>query len=72
MPRATTRAWTYDDTTQSGIYTAKLGFAAHAQELRRECRYAPRATWPHCDEEDCKAKSGPDIPFLYQTSWQGR
>ena len=63
-------AWSYGDTWLSGIYTARLGppagrsqsFAVNV-DTRRE---RPGRRWTRRTENNV----WPDVPFLYQTTWQ--
>ena len=63
-------AWSYNDTTRSGIYTATLG-----PPISRSQSFAVNVDTRQSDleqlsQDDLRSDVWPGIPFLYQTTWQ--
>jgi hypothetical protein len=63
-------ALTYSDTSQSGIYLAKFGPPANRSQTFAVNVDTAESDLAQIDPEDLHNETWPNIPFIYQTSWQ--
>jgi hypothetical protein len=63
-------AWSYADTTQSGIYTATLGPPVSRSQSFAVNVDIRQSDLAQLSQEDLRSDVWPGIPFLYQTTWQ--
>jgi hypothetical protein len=63
-------ALTYADTWQSGIYVAHFGSPANRSQAFAVNVDTAESDLAQIDPDDLRNETWPDIPFIYQTSWQ--
>jgi hypothetical protein len=63
-------ALTYADTLQSGIYAVQLGPPLNRSQTFAVNVDAAESDLAQIDPDDLRTETCPDIPFVYQTSWQ--
>ena len=63
-------ALTYADTWQSGIYTVHFGPPADRTQSFAVNVDTAESDLAKIDADDLRSETWPDIPFVYQTSWQ--
>ncbi len=63
-------AMTYTDTLQSGIYVAKFGPPANRSQTFAVNVDTVESDLAQVDADDLRNETWPEIPFVYQTSWQ--
>ncbi len=63
-------ALTYADTLQSGIYTVQFGPPANRRQTFAVNVDTTESDLAQIDADDLRNQTWPDIPFVYQTSWQ--
>jgi len=63
-------AWSYADTTLSGIYTARFGPPVSRNQCFAVNLDTRQSDLASLGEEDLRGEVWTDVPFLYQTTWQ--
>ncbi|MFZ1932851.1 MAG: BatA domain-containing protein [Thermoguttaceae bacterium] len=63
-------ALTYADTLQSGIYTVQFGPPANRSQTFAVNVDTAESDLAAIDPDELRDETWPDIPFVYQTSWQ--
>jgi hypothetical protein len=70
QPAGDRLALTYADTLQSGIYVAKFGPPGNRSQTFAVNVDTAESDLVQVDADDLRSETWPEIPFIYQTSWQ--